>query len=387
MPNLETSYAGIRLKSPIIVSSAGIAEYANQIKKIEYFGAGAVVMKSFFEEEVCRKAPTPRFKVLKRGYNGNSSTTLYSYEQASNLSSQEYADEISRAKEITNIPIFASLNCITPDGWEKMSLLVERAGADGIELNVSCPHGVHIMEGRILKDEIKKALEATSSVKIPRIVKLSPQTSNPLIEALEVEKNRGDGVIAFNRFTGLDIDLETESPILHGGYAGHGGAWAIYYGLRWITAMYPYLHIPIAASGGVTNGKDAFKYILAGATVVQICTVVLFKGYEWIRSINKELYKLMEEKGSSSLGDFRGKVVDKILSFREVDRRKLYVAQIDQEKCSQCEICYRSCYAEAIEYRDGRFYMNENCLGCGLCAELCPRKAIELEKIGLDFPT
>jgi|YelNatPaOPRAMG01_1025707.scaffolds.fasta_scaffold01632_8 dihydroorotate dehydrogenase (fumarate) len=378
LPNLETNYAGIRLKSPIIVSSAGIAEYANQIKKIEHSGAGAVVMKSFFEEEICRKAPTPRFKVLKRGYNGNSSTTLYSYEQASNLGPQEYADEISKAKEIADIPIFASLNCVTSEGWEEMSLLVERAGADGIELNVSCPHGVHIMEGRTLKDEIKKALEATSSVKIPRIVKLSPQTNNPLIEALEVEKMGGNGIIAFNRFTGLDIDLETEKPILHGGYAGHGGSWAIYYNLRWITAMYPSLHIPIAASGGVTDGKDAFKYILAGATVVQICTVILFKGYEVIKSINEELCNLMEEKGYYSPENFRGKVVDKILSFREVDRRKLYVARIEQEKCSQCGICYRSCYSEAIEYKDGRFYISENCLGCGLCAELCPRGAIDL---------
>lgn len=381
MINLEVNYAGIRLKTPIIVSSAGIVGYAHQIKRAEDYGAGAVVMKSFFEEEICRQAPTPRFKLLRRGYNGNSSVTLYSYEQASELGPEEYAEEISKAKSLVKIPVFASLNCITPEMWSRMAHLVESAGADGIELNVSCPHGVHIMEGRTLKDEIQKALDATKGVKIPRIVKLSPQTSNPMIEADVVEKNNGDGVVMFNRFTGLDIDLETEAPILHGGYAGHGGAWSLQYVLRWISALYPYLHIPISASGGVTNGKDAVKCILAGATTVQICTVVILKGYEVIQKINEEIIEFLNQKGYKSLDEIRGKVIDKILSYKEVDRRKLYVAYIDQEKCSQCETCYKACYSSAIEKRDGRFYVNANCIGCGLCVELCPRRSIELVKL------
>lgn len=378
MASLDVNYAGIRLKTPIIVSSAGIVGYAHQIKKAEDYGAGAVVMKSFFEEEICRQAPTPRFKILRRGYNGNSSVTLYSYEQASELGPEEYGEEISKAKSLVNIPVFASLNCITPEMWNKMAHLVEEAGADGIELNVSCPHGVHIMEGRTLKDEIKKALEATEGVKIPRIVKLSPQTSNPMIEAEVVEKNNGSGIVVFNRFTGLDIDLEKEAPILHGGYAGHGGAWALHYVLRWISAMYPYLRIPISASGGVTNGKDAVKCIMAGATTVQICTVVILRGYEVIQKINEEILEFLKEKGYTSLDEFRGKVVGRILSYREVDRRRLYVAYIDQEKCNQCEICYKACYSDAIEKKDGRFYVGSKCIGCGLCKELCPRKAIEL---------
>lgn len=381
MASLDVNYAGIRLKTPIIVSSAGIVGYAHQIKKAEDHGAGAVVMKSFFEEEICRQAPTPRFKILRRGYNGNSSVTLYSYEQASELGPEEYAEEVSKAKSLVKIPIFASLNCVTPEMWNKMAHLVEDAGADGIELNVSCPHGVHIMEGKTLKDEIRKALEATEGVKIPRIVKLSPQTSNPMIEADVVERNNGSGVVVFNRFTGLDIDLEKEAPILHGGYAGHGGAWAIHYVLRWISAMYPYLHIPMSASGGVTNGKDAVKCILAGATTVQICTVVILKGYDVIQKINEEILEFLNEKGYSTLDEFRGKVTDKILSYKEVDRRKLYVAYIDQEKCNQCGICYKSCYSDGIEKRDGRFYVGSNCIGCGLCVELCPRKAIELVRL------
>jgi len=376
--SLDVNYAGIRLKNPLIVSSAGIVGYAHQIKKAEDYGAGAVVMKSFFEEEICREAPTPRFKILKRGYNGNSSSTLYSYEQASELGPEEYAEELSKAKSLVKIPIFASLNCVTPDIWNRMSHLVEEAGADGIELNVSCPHGVHIMEGRALKDEIKKALEATQEVRIPRIVKLSPQTSDPMIEANVVEENNGSGIVMFNRFTGLDIDLEKEAPILHGGYAGHGGAWAIYYVLRWISTVYPHLHIPIAASGGVTDGKDAIKCILAGATTVQICTVVILKGYEVIQKINKEIFEFLDEKGYQSLDEIRGKVTGKILSYKEVDRRRLYMAYIDQEKCNQCNICYKACYSGAIEKRDGRIYVNPNCVGCGLCAELCPRRAIEL---------
>jgi Pyruvate/2-oxoacid:ferredoxin oxidoreductase delta subunit len=110
--------------------------------------------------------------------------------------------------------------------------------------------------------------------------------------------------------------------------------------------------------------------------------VVILKGYEVIEKINREIVEFLQEKGYTSLNDIRGKIVGKILSHREVDRRKLYVAHINQEKCNQCETCYKVCYSSAIErHNDRRFYINENCVGCGLCVEVCPRKAIELVRV------
>ena len=146
MSDLATTYVDLKLRSPIIAGSAGITETVERMKKTQDNGAGAVVMKSLFEDEISRTSPTPRFKLIDygKGLKNNKSKngfSLYSYEQGSEWGLERYAEEVSKAKKELDIPIIASINCISEKGWIFYAKRIEKAGADALEINLSCPHG------------------------------------------------------------------------------------------------------------------------------------------------------------------------------------------------------------------------------------------------------
>jgi dihydroorotate dehydrogenase (fumarate) len=149
--------------------------------------------------------------------------------------------------------------------------------------------------------------------------------------------------------------------------------------LRWITETYPGLPIPIAASGGVSNGGDVAKYLLAGATTVQVCTAIVLEGYQVVGKILEGLVRWMEAKGYQSPDDFRGAVCPKIRSNDEVERRQTCVADIDADKCVNCGLCARVCIYGAAQKSTAKHVVDgDRCVGCGLCAELCPVGAIRM---------
>lgn len=385
MPDLTTTYVGLKLRNPLVAASAGTTERLERMKKAEDQGIGAIVMKSLFEEEVCRIAPTPRYKIIRHSLNGWSSFVFYSYEQASEWGLERYAEELRRAREALSIPVIPSINCITDEGWIRYARTLEQAGAPALELNVSCPHGSIIFRGpdEAVAEMVRVTRLVREAVSIPIVVKMSPQLTSPLATAKALEEAGANGVVMFNRLVGLDIDVEEERPILHGGYAGHGGPWAIHYPLRWITEAYPQLKIDIAGSGGVSSGQDVVKYLLAGATVVQVCTAILLEGYGVIGRLLGKLQEWMERKGYQDIPSFRGKVSGKkILGTKEVDRqhdKKAYLT----ERCNSCGRCVATCLFEAIEIdREKRVQIKEEaCDGCGLCVEICARKGVELQRI------
>ncbi len=377
--NLSVDYCGLRLRNPLVIAPAAITETAELIKKCEDAGAAAVVMKSYFEYEPARRHATPRFKII-RTQGPLASSVLYSFEQASIFDLAGYAREIERAKSICEIPVFASLNCITDEHWKEAARAVAEAGADGIEVNCSCPHGTHVMGGEDLIEAIGRAMELVrEATDLPVVAKLTPQLTRPDEAALRLEELGAQAVVMFNRFTGLDIDIETGRPIMHGGYAGHGGPWAIHYVLRWLTATYPRISIPIAASGGVVDAEGAIKVMLAGATVVQVCSAVVVQGFGRIATILKGIEEYLEQKGIESVDGIIGNVCDKVLSLDEIDRRNRHYAYIDESQCADCGACERVCIYGAIEWTDGtRRVIPEKCDGCGLCAEICPTQAIAI---------
>ncbi len=378
--DLSCEYGGLRLANPLIAAPAGTTGTRERCLKCAEQGIGALVLKSLFEQEFSRKAPTPHFKVIRRGAGAFVSTTLYSYEQASEFGPEEYCAELAAIKQATGLPIFASINCYTDEGWISYAKQVEQAGADAIELNASCPHGFFAMAGADIGSEVARITSLVkSAVSIPVTAKLSGQDAYPPASALKVQQAGAAGVVLFNRFTGLEIDLETERPIMHGGYAGHGGPWALQFVLRWLTEAAPQLAIPISASGGVVDGKDVAKLILAGATTVQLCTAIVVEGYQVIGRIKRELTEFMQQKHYSCLADFRGKVIPRLVTGDQVDREWHYRAQVDSAKCIRCGKCERVCiYFAPVLGEKASFINPERCAGCGLCVELCPMGAIEL---------
>jgi dihydroorotate dehydrogenase (fumarate) len=379
MIDLTTNYVGLKLRNPIIAAPAGTTGTVERMKKAEDKGVGAVVVKTLFEEEVTRISPTPRFKIIRHNLANYRNFSLYSYEQASEYGPEEYAEEIARAKRELEIPVIASISCSTEEGWVSYAKLVEEAGASALELNLSCPHGPIIMSDR---DVIGEMVDTTKLVgqntSLPLIPKQTPQSTNPLAVSKSLEAAGASAVVIFNRLTGLEIDTELEEPVMHKGYAGHGGPWAIQYPLRWISAISPVLSIPISGSGGVSSGNDVVKYLLAGATTVQICTAIIMRGYEVIEKFNCELTQWMERKGYETIDEFRGSVCNRILGLREVDRRHTRRASINADRCTSCGICARVCIYQAPRKDEQAYYISDKCDGCGLCVELCPQKAIEM---------
>jgi len=337
MAKLKTTFAGLELDNPIVVSSAGITESVEKMRRCQDNGAAAIVMKSYFEEEICRQNPSPRYRVLKHDMGTDKTFTFMSYEQASEWDIDRYAEEIARAKDQLDIKIIPSINCLTTEGWAEAARKVTDAGADALELNTSCPHASITFRGGAVEDTISRTVEAVrNTVDIPLVAKISPMLTSPLALVTALEKVGVDGVTIFNRMTGLDIDLEAERPALHGGYAGHGGPWAIQYPLRWISEISRNVKLDIAGSGGVTNGTDAVKYLLAGAQVVQICSVVVLNGYEAIGEVVSGLSQWMDQKGYRDLKEFRGRAARGILGTQEVDRTQKFAAHIHRETVAPC---------------------------------------------------
>ncbi|MDP6380893.1 MAG: dihydroorotate dehydrogenase, partial [Phycisphaerae bacterium] len=139
--DLTTTYMGMKLRSPIILASAGPSATAELIKRAEDMGVGAVAMKGTYDVAAMWQSPTPRFRVIRRKLGTHASSTFYCYEQGTGITADEYPREIERAKRACSIPIFANIVCQDLANWQKFVRSSQDAGADAIEVNVSCPHG------------------------------------------------------------------------------------------------------------------------------------------------------------------------------------------------------------------------------------------------------
>lgn len=381
--SMNTTYAGIELKHPILAASTGATMDSEHAVKCEESGYSGVVLKSVQEEVLMRYNPFPRFAILRNGISGYSSTTFYSYEQAYYGGIEEYAESVYRSKRRVSIPVIASINCINPNTWGEYAIACEQAGADAVEIVPSCPSGLLIRDPS--NDNHSIAVEALKLckrlVKIPVVVKMTSQVSNPIYTAICLDEFGADGLTMLNRNTGIDIDTDTMAPILHGGYAGHGGPWAINFILRWIIATYPQVKATISATGGITKGNDVIKCLLAGASSVQVGTVMYLKGYDYVRTMLKEIKDYMEKKEIRQLKDIIGVAGKNMLTMEEYDRVTRYYALSDLSVCKGCGLCKNVCIYDAIDYTtDGPVIDRDKCDGCGLCSSICTKGAISMIK-------
>ncbi|MDP2872462.1 MAG: 4Fe-4S binding protein [Bacillota bacterium] len=387
MPDLRVTYAGLNLKNPVLAAAAGVTATVDRMRRAEDAGVAAVCVKSLFENPIPRRGdPSPHMRVISGRRGPLAWGALYSYEQASHLDEEQYADLIGRAKAALSIPVIANIDCSTPEAWGRYARLVEQAGADAIEVK-SCPHGEHLMSG----DELASAVALVKGlVSVPVIAKLPGQLTSPYRAALDIEAAGADALVMFNRFSGLDIDVETEAPVMHGGFAGHGGPWSIYYRLRWIAQVTPELRIPVCGTGGVGCGEDVAKYVLAGATCVQLATAAILEGYGAFGRIIREFGEWMERKGHANVASARGLAAGRLLAIGDVSRRQTVRAAIDADACTACGLCGRVCIYGGVDVPEPpekeTYSVNELCHGCGLCAEVCPARAIALTELSTWTP-
>jgi dihydroorotate dehydrogenase (fumarate) len=243
--------------------------------------------------------------------------TLYSYEQGYSGTLEDYWNFIKGCKKKARVPIIASIFADVVEDWVMMAQKVEQSGADAIELDISSPHRPGSLDFETTFVSAIKSVR--KAVKFPVAVKLAagPDVFQQCIVA---EESGADALSLCNRIRGFDVDVETQRPILHGFYAGVGGPWAKYYTLRHLAEAAQQVKIPLSATSGVISGEDVIKYVLLGATTVQVLSVIMVNGWDSVGTINKEINEYMAKKEITSLDEIRGKAIQYITHPDEIVR-------------------------------------------------------------------
>jgi dihydroorotate dehydrogenase (fumarate) len=301
--NLSTTYMGLSMKNPIIIGSSGLTDKVDKIKKLEDSNAGAVVLKSLFEEQINAEF----YNVLNTPGNEYPEAYEYIKEYTKNKTVTEYLDLISNAKKSVDIPIIASINCVTNTEWVKFAADIEKAGADGIELNIAILPSDPFSEGCDNEDIFYKITEKVHNiVSIPVSLKMSYYSAGlaKLIYNLSASK-KVKGISLFNRFYSPDIDINT-LELTSSNVFSTPDEYTL--PLRWIALMSEKIDADMAATTGIHDGNSVAKQILAGASAVQIVSAVYKHGPEYINTILKEFEELMIKHKFSSINEMKGKL-------------------------------------------------------------------------------
>jgi dihydroorotate dehydrogenase (fumarate) len=309
MPNLSTTYLGLKLKNPIVAASSGLTDSVENIKSLEKAGVSAVVLKSIFEEEIVSEMEINMKKMATESFLYPETLEFYEdHEEEKNISTK-YLELIKEAKQAVDIPVIASINCITSDYWTYFPKMVEEAGADAIELNIFIlPSDLNrnkAVNEQVYFDIISKVKK---QVKIPVSVKISYYFSD-LARFIQKLSSAGvEGIVLFNRFYNPDFDIE-KMEVVSGSVLSSPEDFHI--PLRWISLMSGRVKCSLAASTGIHDGTAIVKQILAGADVVEIASTIYQNGYERVGEMLEFVQKWMDTKGYESLVEYKGKMNQK----------------------------------------------------------------------------
>lgn len=301
MAELSVTYLGKTLPSPIVVSSSSLTRSVDGVKKCADAGAGAVVLKSLFEEQV--EADIDHDGSASPEYT-HPETEDYFRQMGKHLGPADYLKLIENVKKSVSIPVFASLNCATSSWWASYAGQIATSGADGIELNISRMPRSEKQDSESIEKRMVEIVEGVrSEVALPLAVKIGPYfTSLPRL-ALRLKKAGAGALVLFNRFYQMDIDIEKMK--LAPGYQ-FSSASELYTSLRWVSILSGTIECDLAASTGVHDGKAVIKQLLAGAATVQVCSILYQKGLGEIRNMLGEIEEWMGRHGYASISDFRG---------------------------------------------------------------------------------
>ncbi len=303
MPNISTTYLGLKLKSPIVAASSGLTNSIDDIKKIEKAGAGAVVLKSLFEEEIVKDMERDMQSMHSENYLYPETMDYYdNYDVEDTLSN--YLKLVVDCKKEVGIPVIASINCITAYNWPYFAKSLQDAGAQAIELNIfSLPSDTDkqgLDNEQVYFDVIDAVLK---EVTIPVSVKISHYFSN-LANVIQRLSTTGiAGLVLFNRFYSPDIDVDNLEVIPTHIFSQE---YEYTMPLRWIAITANRVKCDLAATTGIHDSRTMLKMLLAGAQVVQVASALYKNGVEVIERYNREIENWMIKQEFETLDDFRG---------------------------------------------------------------------------------
>ncbi|MBE0652033.1 MAG: dihydroorotate dehydrogenase-like protein [Bacteroidales bacterium] len=303
--DLSVNYLGLKLKSPVVVGSSSLTATLDRLKKIEASGAGAVVLKSIFEEEIYNEYRSILEKDKNEEHPDLNYLDYYDYKiKEDNI--KAYLQLIRDAKATLSIPVIASVNCVSSWEWSFFAKKIQEAGADALEVNLfTLPSDFNLTSEKVEKtyfqviDNIKKA------VTIPVSVKLSYYFADLAAFVKRISDRGIDGVVLFNRFFHPDFDIENFT-LVPTNVLSQDSDLAI--SLRWMSIISGRVDCNLIASTGVHDGASIIKEILAGADAVQVVSALYKNGIESISGMLQDVKDWMEKHGFDSLDDFRGKM-------------------------------------------------------------------------------
>ncbi len=326
MADLKTTYMGIELKNPLIVSSSGITGSLDGVKKSADHGAGAVVLKSMFEEIIHTQSEELDTSMLESIH-----TEAYDYVQSQigmQMGTKPYLSFIENAKKSVDIPVIASVNCTSPKWWASYAKDIESAGADGLELNIShFPKNDGESSADIEQQYADIVNEVSGHISIPVAVKVSYFFTSLWNVLSSLDRTGIDALVLFNRFYTVDVDIHNKRiiPAIRFSCSNE-----MYLPLKWVALASETFHCDIAASTGVHNAESIAKMIMAGASAVQVCSVLYRHGTVYIEKLLKGLDKLMERECVACVADLKGLAIRNTPDSDKLLHRMQYIRALNE---------------------------------------------------------
>ena len=398
MADLSTTFAGIRSPNPFWVASGPPSNTAGQAHRAFEAGWGGLVWKTIGERIVNTSS---RYSGLTIG--GQRMAGFNNIELISDRSPEDNFRELAEVKRRwPDRALIASLMVDTRDRWHEFVRRSIDAGADGIELNFGCPHGMCErgmgsavgQNPDVAETIVGWVMEAAT---IPVIVKLTPNITSILPAARAARRGGAQAISLINTISSItNVNLDTFTPepdvggsSAHGGYAGPAVK-PVALKMVHDCASDPELGLPISGIGGMSTWRDAAECMALGATTVQVCTAIMHHGFRIVEDMIDGLSSYLDSKGFATIADLRGRAVPRVVAWGQLDLQARRVARIDYDRCIGCNICYIACEDGAHQSIDmvdpapyglgpGRLpgrpipqIRVDDCVGCNLCSIVCP---------------
>ncbi len=388
MANLNINFAGIKAPNPFWLASAPPTNSGYQIMKAFDEGWGGAVWKTM---------GIPVVNVSSRyGSTNYRATRMAGFSNIELISDRKLSDNLREMEEVKkqfpNHAVIASLMVQSRAEWHQIVADAQNAGADGIELNFGCPHGMCErgmgsavgQEPAVLETITRWVMEVA---KIPVIVKLTPNISDITEPAQAAKRGGADAISLINTIqslVGVDIDNFVTYPVV-GGHSTNGGYCGpavkpIAMNMVKNCAQHPLVQLPISGIGGIENWRDAVEFILLGSSSVQVCTAVMHYGFGIIREMTAGLEQYMDSHNFKTVAEMVGKALPNVKHWEDLNLKYKIRASIDESKCIGCQLCYIACEDgahQAIALNEDPKnrvpkILEDNCVGCNLCSLVCP---------------
>jgi len=304
MPNLTTSYLGLKLKNPLVASAGPLCKDIGHILHMEDAGVSAVVLHSLFEEQIAIESSSLDTYLDSGAESFSESLSYFPDLKNYNVGPDGYVEHLRKAKQAVDIPVIGSLNGVSTGGWIRYAKQIEEAGADGLELNLYyMPTDPNSDAAKVEQMYTDLVSHVKASIGIPVAVKIGPYFSSIPNMARKFDEAGADALVMFNRFYQPDIDLEalevTPSLALSNSYE-------LLLRLHWVALLHGKIKADMAVTGGVHTAEDVLKSMMVGGKAAMLTSAMLRQGVDYVAKLEEGVTKWMEEHEYESIEQMQG---------------------------------------------------------------------------------